>query len=187
MSQEFLKDRRQALEESFFAKENEKAVEKLRAAQAEKMTREALEAATGITNDATLDRLIELGFTAETLAALSLYPLIAVAWADRSVDKAERRAVLEAAHEHGIARGEPCHDLLESWLEHRPSAGMLEAWKSLVAGLKDHVDEGALDTLAKSLVERAHGVAKASGGVLGIGKVSEAEKQVLAELEQAFG
>jgi hypothetical protein len=187
MSKEILKDRRQALEESFFAKENAKAVERLRAAEAEKVTREGLASASGITNESALDQLIELGFSAETLAALSLYPLVAVAWADRQVAKAERRAVLDAAHEKGIERGQPCFELLESWLEKRPSSEMMEAWKSMIAALQSSLDDEGLASLKEGLLGRAHEVAASAGGVLGIGKVSEAERGVLAELRETFG
>ena len=40
--------------------------------------------------------------------------------------------------------------------------------------------------LRAELVERARHVAEAAGGFLGLGSVSEAEKQVIAELEKPF-
>ena len=91
MADEPLGDRRKALEESFFAKENEKAIARMREAKQAAATVEGLRAASGILDDDVLDELVRLGFNADTIAALSLYPMIAVAWADRKVETAERR------------------------------------------------------------------------------------------------
>ena len=42
------------------------------------------------------------------------------------------------------------------------------------------------ESLRKEFIERAHAVARASGGVLGIGATSGAEQDVIARLESAF-
>jgi hypothetical protein len=187
MADEFLGDRRRALEDSFFAKENAKKLGELRAAEEAKSTREALSQASGITDPEVLDELRRLGFRAETLAALSLYPLVAVAWADRSIKSTERRAVLDAAHAAGIQRGDVAHDLLESWLNKRPGDDLLKAWRDMVGALKEQLGEKALASIRDDLLSRAKGVAKAAGGVLGLGsKVSDAERKVLDDLKDAF-
>jgi len=79
MDQEFLGDRRKALEKSFFVKENER----LRAALNEKRAAEERKAAladvSGITDDAVLSHLDALDIGCDTLTALSLIPVVAVA------------------------------------------------------------------------------------------------------------
>src|SRR5690242_6516966 len=80
MEREFLEDRRRGLEEAFFAQHDAALLRRLREAGEAKAKREALAAASGITDDALLDRLVALGISSETLTALSLIPMVAVAW-----------------------------------------------------------------------------------------------------------
>ena len=54
-----------------------------------------------VADDAVLEKLANFGMDASTLAALSLAPLVLVAWADGEVDAKERDAVLAAAAEVG--------------------------------------------------------------------------------------
>lgn len=182
-----LGDRRKALEDSFFAKENERALERMRKDRQAKADRDELSAVTGLKDEALLDGLLELGFRAETLAALSLYPLVAVAWADRRIAASERRAILAAAREQGLSQDDSAFALLERWLETRPSESLLGAWKDLVNGLKSSLSGDALEALRGDVMGRAEEVAKAAGGVLGLGpKISDDEQAVLDELAEAF-
>jgi hypothetical protein len=187
MRDEFLGDRKKALEESFFAKENAKLVEKLRAERRRAGAREGLAALSGIADPALLDLLIGHGIEPETWLAVSLVPLVEVAWADGEVEAAERRAVLEAAAEHGVAPGSPSHALLESWLAKRPEGGLLEAWGEYMVDLCERLPAAEREALKRQVVGRARAVAEAAGGILGLGRrVSEREEVLLRELEKAF-
>jgi hypothetical protein len=187
MSDEYLGDRRKALEDSFFAKENERALARIREAKQAEATKEGLRAASGIADDSVLDELVELGFNADTIAALSLYPMIAVAWADRVVKATERRAILDAAHDAGLDRGNVAYDVLESWLEKRPGVEVDTAWCDVASSLAKSLDADSIAKLKQQVLGRAHEVAVAAGGFLGLGnKVSAAERAVLDQLEAAF-
>ena len=94
VSNEILGGSRIALEEAFFARENAKLRQQLRDLDDTKRKKEALSAASGIANDAVLEKLAALNISSETVAALALVPLIAIAWADGSIDDKERAAVL---------------------------------------------------------------------------------------------
>ena len=72
MSEEYLGDRRKALEDAFFAKHNEQLKQQLREAHTAQAKRDALRTASGITDEAVLDQLIALDIQSETVAALSL-------------------------------------------------------------------------------------------------------------------
>jgi hypothetical protein len=98
----------------------------------------------------------------------------------------ERAAVLRAAEESGIDAGSPAHELLVSWLEKRPGRELLAAWKSYVEALVAELAPEERQALRHELLDRARAVAESAGGFLGIGKVSDAERAVLAELEAAF-
>ena len=73
--EDFLGDRRKALEEEFFRKENEKLRGQLRAQMERADHRESLARASGISDKAVLDDLIALGLDGQTVAALGLVPL----------------------------------------------------------------------------------------------------------------
>ena len=182
-----LGDRRQALEASFFAKENAKLVEKLNAERRQQSAREGLAEVSKISDEALLDKLLALGVGADTWAAISLVPLVAVAWADGSVHEKERLAMLAAAQADGLAEGGPSYLLLESWMERRPDESLLANWGKYMAGVCERLDDAGRAALKSEIMDRARGVAEAAGGILGLGnKVSPEEEAALTQLEKAF-
>ncbi len=182
-----LKDRRQALEEEFFRKENERLAAELRQ---KKMTTEAkaeLGAASGIHDEAVLDKLVELGINAETLTAMTIVPLVEVAWADGEVDEKERAAIQKAADAQGLTPDSPSGTMLADWLDHRPPPRLLAAWREYVGVLCEEMEPDQRKALKRDVLSRARDVAEAAGGFLGIGnKVSREEEQVYKVLETAF-
>jgi hypothetical protein len=183
---QILGDRIKTLEDEFFRKEDERLMERLRELRAKATSREALAQASGITSESILDRLVELGVRPEVLSALSIIPLVEVAWADGSMDAKERQLILDGAEKSGIATGSPGHDLLRSWLERKPEPKLLTAWTEMVRGLCERMTPAQTESLRAGLVERARAVARASGGVLGIGSMSAAEQDMIQQLESAF-
>jgi hypothetical protein len=184
---EGLRERGKALEDEFFRREDKRLIGRLQELKAAEANREALAKASGITKPEVLDTLLKLGIRAETLAALSLVPLVEVAWADGTLDARERQAVIEHAAHAGITSGSTASALLEAWLERRPDRALLDAWTQLARAIGEQVgaDEGA--RLKAEIVDRARAVARASGGVLGVGpKISAAEASMLRQLEGAF-
>jgi hypothetical protein len=181
---EILRDRGRSLEDEFFRREDKRLIEQLTALKAVEATREALSKASGITAPAVLDKLIELGIRAETVAALSIVPLVEVAWADGAIDPKERRAILERA---GVAQDSTGGALLTTWLDRRPDPKLLTAWTHLVQAVSQQLGPEEAARLKTGLLERARAVAGASGGTFGLGsKISSAEAAVLAKLEAAF-
>ena len=141
----------------------------------------------GNVEDATLDRLLELGVSAETVLALTLVPLVRVAWADGSLDAREREAVARAAAERGLTEGTPGHRMLTAWLTAPPDSTMVEAWQQYMRGIWPSLAEPERAELRDYMLGLARGVAEAAGGFLGLGpKVSSAEAAVLKEIEAAL-
>ena len=147
---------------------------------------ESLAEVSGIEDVAVLEKLVLLGVRSETLAALSLYPLVAVAWADGRVDRHEREAVLRGAEECGVAPDSVSHELIRGWLEQRPDAVLQRAWTALVAELSGRVEPDWRTVFARELLARARAVADASGAFLALDNISEDEQRVLDELRAAF-
>lgn len=142
----------------------------------------------GIRDAKVLDRLLALGVTAETLPALSLYPLVAVAWADGRVQRAERRAILDAARDNGLDEGSPAYEILSANLADTPPApGVADAWANYAVALNAHLDDKQREIIRNWLLGRARAIALAARGHLGLEKrISDAEAAVLRELEGAF-
>jgi hypothetical protein len=150
--------------------------------------RQQLAHVSGIRDEAFLDRLLGLGITAESLAALGLVPLVCVAWADGEVAARERERIVALAQAAGIEPQNGRYPLLEHLLKRRPAPEMVAAWQDYIKQLREMMSAEDLETLRLEILNRAGEVARASGGLLGFGdRVSPAEQAVLAQLEQAFG
>jgi hypothetical protein len=186
VSESSLEERGRALENQFFDKENQKKLEALKAAENAKHTREDLRKASGMTDDAVLDKLVELGLRSNTIAALSLVPLIEVAWADGEIQDNERTAILQGAHGKGLEQGTEGYDLLQGWLKRKPTTDLFEAWQSYIKALAGQLNDEQNRLLKNQIVGFAKMVAAAAGGFLGIGRVSASEEKVLERIEVAF-
>jgi hypothetical protein len=184
---QILGDKVRTLEDEFFRKEDQRFIQQLRELQEKAVSREALGKVSGIKNETILEKLFQLGIRAEVVAALALVPLVEVAWADGAIDERERREILARGEKSGIAPGSPAHALLQSWLERKPEPKLLSAWIHMVEGLCQQMTPEQVRALRAELIERARAVASASGGLLGVGKVSAAETDMIQQLESAFG
>jgi hypothetical protein len=178
------------LEDSFFSFQDQKLIEDLRIMRKMKETKESLSAVSGIKNDAVLEKLVSLDIRPETLASLSLVPLIEVAWADGNIDSKEQNAILSAMEKKGLSKpGDVNYDIVKQWMTHRPSADLLDAWTHYIQGLCEQLSGEEKKSLQAEIMENAKAIAESSGGFLGTGiggTVSKPEKEMLARLEAAF-
>ena len=174
-----------ALEDSFFARENARLLEKLRKKEAEEAKRQAFRDA-NIVNEELIDALLELDVEPSAMAALSIVPLVAVAWADGEIQQKERDAIIKAAEEGGIEPGSDNHQLLENWLKTKPGPELLSTWKEYAHAIEERLDSVIGTELKIRLMKRTTAIAKAAGGFLGVGAISAAERAMLDELEHAL-
>jgi hypothetical protein len=79
------------------------------------------------------------------------------------------------------------YTLLESWLERRPQPSLLDAWMHYVSGLCDMMSVEEKERFKDQIMSHAKAVAKASGGLFGIGAISGVERAMLDKLAGAFG
>jgi hypothetical protein len=185
MSKAFEK-RGAAMEEIFFQQQDTDLLEKLRSKQFEQITKDDIRQATGIQDDDLLDRLVGMKISVQSLAALSVIPLVEIAWADGELHDRERQAVLQAADAAGIPHDGPGYKLLQEWLAAMPPATMLSAWKDYIEAMAETLSPEDYNRVRDDLLTRAKQVAMAAGGFLGLGKISDAEQRKLSELEAAF-
>jgi hypothetical protein len=181
-----LDERRQALENEFFHKENANKIQVLKQDLHESTTKDELRRVSGMTDDEVLDQLVALGLTGKTVAALSLVPLIWVAWADGVIQESERVAILNAATGKGLEAGSPGLVLLETWLEKKPDDALFRAWEQYIKSLASHLNDEQNRLLRTQIVDFARVVAESAGGFLGIGRVTGSEERVLQRISHTF-
>ena len=107
MSGDALGERKASLENAFFAKQDAELRRRMAEKESAQARRAALAETSGIRDEAVLDKLVAMNINSETLAAMSLVPLVAVAWADGTIDPNERSAVLRAAEQEGLSKQSP--------------------------------------------------------------------------------
>ncbi|MFO0689961.1 MAG: hypothetical protein U0900_14785 [Myxococcota bacterium] len=182
-----LTEREKALEEAFFREQNAKLIESLRAKKAQSEQQEALSRVLGVRDQAVLAPLIGLGVRAESVTALVLAPLVAVAWADRQLDDEERRAILAAEEHYGIDPQSEAGKLLATWLQARPHESLIEVWSAYVKGLLKSLAPAERARLRTEILERSSRIASAfEKTFLRGGAPNRAEAGVLAKIEAAF-
>lgn len=174
-------DRGRALEEEYFRKKDRELVEKMRQAAASDEARRELTRSTGLSDPALLAELEELGFTPGTLSLLPLMPVLQVAWAEGGITRAERDAIVTLARTRGIGEGSEADRQLTGWLVTRPDSTFNRANRLIAAMLASSGGQTPLVS-AEDLVRQCEGIAGASGGLFGIGRVSAEERALLAQI-----
>ena len=174
------------LEETFFAKENERLLRELRAKAKVDEKRKALSAVVKTKNPALIDHFLELGLGPESILAVGLVPLAAVSWADGRLEDKEREAILKAASERGIEPGSANYIMLEVWLKEKPNQRLMDAWKKYSRGIWEQLTAHEQVLMRESIVGRAREIAEAAGGLLGVLSISPQEKALLEELEKVL-
>jgi hypothetical protein len=182
-----LNERRAALENRFFAARDQQLLEALKVKAEAQSQLEQLSRASGIDNPQVLEELLASGVAAETMTALSLIPLVQVAWADGTMDDREKEAILSAAAGDGMDEQDPAYQLLEQWLSVSAPPSLLDSWEEYISALVADLSDAAREDLKQNTLERAQRVARATGGFLGLGnKVSVEEQVILDRVEAAF-
>ena len=181
-----LKKQAKDLEETFFAKENERLLRELREKGKVDEKRKALHAVVKVKDPAIIEHLLELGVGPESILAVSLVPLAAVCWADGSLEDKEKKAILQAATERGIKPGTANYAMLEAWLKEKPTQKLMDAWKKYTRGIWEQLTKDEQVLMRVNIVGRAREIAEAAGGFLGVGSISPKEEALLKEMEKVL-
>ena len=186
MSESYLEARRKALEEAFYIRKNQELMAKIKEDLDAEQHRDTLKQATGIDDDDILQRVLDLGVNVESLAAMSLAPLVLVAWADGNIDEREQKAITAGAEQAGLAVDSAAHTLLLGWLQEKPDEAFQKVWTNYVRALCASLTAGDQVRLRETMLGRCQKVAEAAGGFLGLGSISSQEQVVLNQLSLAF-
>ena len=179
--------RRIGFEEAFFKDRDRQLMEKMRSEISAFEEKRKLAHVSGVVEERVLQNLVQAGVTAESLTAVTLAPMIEVAWCDGNVSSEERDAILNAAADQGIKPDTAAFGLLKSWLGQRPDPHIIAAWKDYVQDVSSKMPADSVAALKKSMIDRVTKVASAAGGFLGLATISAKEKSKIDELAKAFG
>jgi hypothetical protein len=180
-----LAERGRSLEEDYFRRRDRELLERMRAATAATEARRQMESQTGL-QDADVQELQTLGFTPDTIALLPLVPLLQVAWAEGGVDAQERALIVQVARARGIADGSSADAQLSRWMTEEPPAAVFAGAARLVSAMLDAPGSAAQGLTRNDLVDYCEKVAAASGGFLGLKKISSEERALLTSLSQTL-
>ena len=173
-------ERGRSLEEDYFRKRDRELIEKLRQAAATDQLRTDLGRKAGIDDPELLQELQDLGFTPETVGLVLLMPVIQMAWAEGGITQPERRLLVDLARSRGIEDGSAGDRQLMGWMTNRPADQVFARAGRLIRAM---LDSGRTDDLnADDLVKYCEDVASASGGILGIGRISAEERALLSSI-----
>lgn len=178
----------QNLLDSMFVQENEALWQKLREQIAEENLIDELSKATAISDKQLVEKLVNLGITPRNMAALTMYPMISVAYADGVLNIEERDLIMKMAHEWNMNPGDPGFEVMSHWLTHGPTAEGLDVWKKYITAVMSQMSPEQIADLKKSIMTRATAVATAVGDVLGRfgNRTTKSEDARLKEIEAVF-
>ncbi|MEO8346138.1 MAG: hypothetical protein ABI607_10620 [Betaproteobacteria bacterium] len=180
MNNEFPGDRGGAFKESHFAKHNRALLEQLRAPDATDRT-PAGDSVIAANNEGE-----QLAYRdGRSLAALSLAPLVAIAWAEGDMGDAQRNMVLERASELGLRPADSAYRLLEGWLAQPRTRELLATWKRYyVDALALVLPHEAKRELKRDILDRARAIADVAGALAQT--LPSAKRAVMKNIERAF-
>ncbi|MHC2070014.1 hypothetical protein ACYFX5_21275 [Bremerella sp. T1] len=174
--------------DAMFVKQNEELWEKLREQIAEEEKMDELSKAIGIDDKVLIQQLLDMGITAKSIAALTMYPMVSVAYADGVLNVEERELIMKMASEWNMKPGDPGFEVLNDWLTDGPAEGGFEAWKKYIQAVLSQMTPQQAADLKLSILTRSKAVATAVGDVLGRfgNRTTKAEDARLAEIESVF-
>ncbi len=134
------------------------------------------------------ERMLMLGFDAETASVLYLLPLIQVAWANGSVSRAERAQIMRILRLREIPEGSRAWQMCETLLDSRPTDAFLHHSRQLLQAVLKSKGRAVETQVERELIVLCLDVAEVSSGIFGFGgRVSRAEEDAIREIAAGFG
>jgi hypothetical protein len=171
--------RGRALEEAFFYQMDQELIEQLRRRLQREEKIRLFASATGIQDKKHLELLADSGFELSTLTAFIWVPLLFVAWADGSADDMEKGVISEVLATKGIMKSTTSVMLEHEWFRKRPTEELWQVWAEFSTATLRTLDADVHNELIKEIVGLCRVVAHASGGMMGLGKISASEAKVI--------
>ena len=146
-------------EEEYFWKKDQELIEKMRRAAAAEQAKRDMGAKAGLNDPEMIQELQALGFTTETVVLL---PLL--------------------ARSRGIVEGSATDRQLSAWLASRPDAQVFTHATRLIRAMLASSSPAQTGLTADDLVTHCESIAAASGGVLGMKRISAEERALISTI-----
>jgi hypothetical protein len=179
MNDDALADRRRATEDDYFRKRDNQLIEEARQRAERDAARQRMSERVGTADDALLRNLEALGLSEETVPLIHVLPLVHMAWSEGTVSPSVPQHIIEAAREHGIEESSEADRYLSDWLRNKPPVALFDAALLAIRTVLEQTTATERDRYTQKLLERCTVIAAASGGMLGFGKISSSEREVL--------
>ena len=135
---------------------------------------------------AVLDELLDHDFIGDSVAALTLVPLVSLAWIDGRVNKNERREILAEASRLGIQQDSPAYTKLVQWFKSYSPQPLETLWGHFVSAyLKTLSAQSRFAFIEHQKTEMRKVVA--ASHLLGISILSSQELETIARLSTWLG
>lgn len=178
--------RGQALEEAFFYRMDQELIAVLgKRLQREEKIRSFAQA-TGIQDKRRLEALVDSDFELSTLTAFLWVPLVFVAWADGNVDELEKKAISEVLRLKGISEETTSMLIAHEWFRRVPNDDLWQIWEEFIDSNLSKLAPTVRNELMDEIIGLCHVVAHASGGFLGMGKISAQESNVIDRVSESL-
>jgi tellurite resistance protein len=173
-------DLRKAKEEEFFHNREQALLEKLKQRGVAEQEARKLGEALQVKDERILEDLQALGYDAETIGILFVVPMIAVAWADGEISGRERSLIRELA---GVRGDGNSPRQLQQWLETKPPQEFFDRSLRIIGLLLKELSPVEGSKKERELLSSATRIAEASGGILGLGSISNEERKLIERIE----
>lgn len=171
--------RGKALEEMFFFKMDMELIHRLNKQQQKESILKAIAEAIGAGAGPLTSRLTELGIKESWLAAFLWVPAVFVGWADGSLDEIEKRQLCEGLKQKGISENSLAILRNSHWFNQKPGEELWNTWHEFASYVLTESESQDRKHLVVSVLRLCNLVAQASGGVLGVGRVSKEEMEII--------
>jgi hypothetical protein len=184
-----LSKRSRTAEDEFFARRDRELLENERRKAADAAELHRLGEALGVSDEELLAKLREAGFAPSEVALVPLLPALEVAWSDGAVGQAEGELLKEQLRRYSDGQQPSAEAIakLNAFLVTRPPDHLFEQGRRAAQIAMSRAGDDKGRTLATRILTEARDVATASGGLLGMGKVSTPERRALEALAAALG
>ncbi len=163
------------------------SIQELRQTICREQNLQRLREITGVTEEVLLDRLLEAGFHEKNIFALTWLPIALTAWASDGVSNDESEAA-RLVNLCSVLTGNPeSAELFQHWLTVKPSEKLSRLWEDYVRCRIASGSDPTHEQTGQAILFMASKVAQASGGFMGLGQISVAERQVLDRIRAAYG
>jgi len=139
-----------------------------------------------IDHEELIERLVDAGFTSESIAALTLLPVAAAAGGSGYVTNEEEQTAAQAIFSFNVSEQDESEALFQRWLVHRPSDELMILWEEYTRERLRSATRREREGRGRHLLGLARSVALASGGFAGIGQICAGERAVLDTIRRVY-